>query len=59
MWSDDDGDDGRREEGVRARGFRFAGQIGTLGKVESSASIGATGEMIVPGRTDDFAYFIV
>lgn len=55
MWSDDG--DGRREEGVRGRGYRFAGQIGTLAGVESSASIvvGATvaarvGKMIVPGR---------
>lgn len=57
MWSDEDGD-GRREEGVRARGFRFAGQIGTLGKVESSASIGATGEMIVPGRTISLIFIV-
>lgn len=39
-----------------ARGFRFAGQIGTLGKVESasirataSASAAKNEEMIVPG----------
>lgn len=60
MWSDDG--DGRREEGVRGRGYRFAGQIGTLAGVESSASIvvGATvaarvGKMIVPGNMEDSA----
>lgn len=59
MWSDDG--DGRREEGVRGRGYQFAGQIGTLAGVESSASIvGATvaarvGKMIVPGDTEDSA----
>lgn len=55
LWSDDG--DGRREEGVHERGLRFAGQIETLGKVDSSASsieatnAAQTGEMIVPGRT--------
>lgn len=65
MCSDDG--DGRREEGMRGRGFRFAGQIETLGKVESSASIEATvvvvakhdEEMIVPERRIPLIFYIV